>query len=794
MLRLSSPTPATITTNQSTMMMNHMMTKTSSAAATTAAAAATATTSSSTNHNTGWDLTAFQAIMWDASMTTEQDQERWVNQGISMRETATIGRGGSHNQDDTTSSAFDDEAAGGGGTAAAAAAAAVAAAVAAAPPGSAERLEQLVHRDAGIPWGLMQQHGGPCGVLAAVQAELLRHLWWYDDNEHIISPGTALARAMAEILVRVATTPPAHEASATSSSSSSPLSSSSSLPPVVRIVVPNPDNPSWQHLLLTNLADVVNVQTFPQHHHQPADDGDDNVHTSTWQAAIQAFLLTQLPIFADVGGVLLFVMSIVATRSATILTHEFDDAIGTKLTGQFGHCAQELINLLLTGQAVSNVFDNTLSPSGDMVCRGVQIRPQIGYLSQLEALRYCEVGSYYKSPRVPIWVVGSTSHFTVLFGDGAALAESQSDLILEECRRAFKSMEGGEENGFIQVKQLGEILDKLKIDLGSDAEAKTQTLASSMEVGGGAGIILWDDFWKAAGRLMTGATVENVLGAGTSTDPIRIDNLTSSTAIIPHPTAANASMVVVETDEEMARRLDAEWSNHDDVIGGLSGLNALSSAAAVVAAGRTTSNDQDSNDAAMMQGVEPCSSPGMTDEEYARVLQAAYDFPSNASVGAVQGDTTVADDELSNTVAADPDGSNIEAENTLLFGDQPNPTGESDGRQTPMNMEIDGDFGGAEDSKPAAKTPKQRQRAHSFEEFGESFSLYHYNGLRGGVLTRFKVTRLSSQEAIGSSVALNRGGAASGGGSSGQDLEDVVRTKWPSCNVDWLGGRAPFID
>ena len=47
--------------------------------------------------------------------------------------------------------------------------------------------------------------------------------------------------------------------------------------------------------------------------------------------------------------------------------------------------------------------------------RGVPARPPIGYLTHLEALRYVQVGTHYKTPLYPIWVVGSSSHFTVLF-------------------------------------------------------------------------------------------------------------------------------------------------------------------------------------------------------------------------------------------------------------------------------------------------------------------------------------------------------------------------------------------
>ena len=114
------------------------------------------------------------------------------------------------------------------------------------------------------------------------------------------------------------------------------------------------------------------------------------------------------------------VMSLVQSRSIPILRSDFDDPNfknATTITSQFGHTSQELMNLLLTGQATSNVFDNSMVLSEELTCHGIQARSAIGYLSMLESLRYCEVGGYYKNPLFPIWVVGSTSHFSVLFGD-----------------------------------------------------------------------------------------------------------------------------------------------------------------------------------------------------------------------------------------------------------------------------------------------------------------------------------------------------------------------------------------
>jgi hypothetical protein len=96
------------------------------------------------------------------------------------------------------------------------------------------------------------------------------------------------------------------------------------------------------------------------------------------------------------------------------------------------------------------------------------------------------------------------------------------------------------------------------------------------------------------------------------------------------------------------------------------------------------------------------------------------------------------------------------------------------------------------DMKPVANRTVRfsEHTKQRFEEYGDSFSLYHYNGLRGGTLTAFRITRLSPEEAVGASIALNKGSASDGSG----DLEDVVRTKWPSCMVDWGGKKPPFID
>ena len=335
---------------------------------------------------------------------------------------------------------------------------------------------------------------------------------------------------------------------------------------------------------------------------------------------------------------------------------------------------------------VSNVFDHTLRPSGDLICRGIQKRPTIGYLTLLESMRYLQVGGYYKRPLFPIWVIGSTSHFTILFGDAACLKESPSDRILEQVRRAFKQMDGGEEQGFIQLNQLGDFLRKLDLydKLGDHG---VQTLGATMEVPG-AGILLWEDVWKRVSRLLTGASLETVL------------NMEATHA-------SNATTAITDT------------------IGTSMSANATSS---------------------VLPPLIPATAADvpMSDEAYARMLQAQW--------------------------------------NGLEIEPVPAPVA-------------------APVAPPSTNSSSSSNNSNKVETFGTTFQLYHYNGLRGGYMKPFRVTRLSAEEAIGRSVSLGSTNQTQTNGAMGAltaqngGLEDVLRTKWPSCKIDWLqGGMPPSID
>ena len=91
------------------------------------------------------------------------------------------------------------------------------------------------------------------------------------------------------------------------------------------------------------------------------------------------------------------------------------DQMGNTLLNEHGYASQEIINLMLVGQAKSNVHDGDKDLGDNFVLRGISKQADVGFLTFFEAFGYFNVGENYKSPRVPIWIVCSESHYSVLF-------------------------------------------------------------------------------------------------------------------------------------------------------------------------------------------------------------------------------------------------------------------------------------------------------------------------------------------------------------------------------------------
>ncbi|CAL8393119.1 unnamed protein product [Boreogadus saida] len=123
-------------------------------------------------------------------------------------------------------------------------------------------------------------------------------------------------------------------------------------------------------------------------------------------------------------GCLLFCVSAVLSRSIAKVREDMDVSSNT-LIGAHGYCTQELVNLLLCGQAASNVFDGQVQLDAATLLKGVARRGSVGLLSLFEHHDICQVGSHLKTPLFPIWVVCSESHFSTLFGLQRELATNQ---------------------------------------------------------------------------------------------------------------------------------------------------------------------------------------------------------------------------------------------------------------------------------------------------------------------------------------------------------------------------------
>ncbi|EFJ40624.1 hypothetical protein VOLCADRAFT_69278 [Volvox carteri f. nagariensis] len=116
----------------------------------------------------------------------------------------------------------------------------------------------------------------------------------------------------------------------------------------------------------------------------------------------------------DGWGVVLFVMSLALSRGVDNVRADMDEP-SNSLMGMHGYCTQELVNMIILGVANSNVFDGNKHLDGATVLKGISRRCRVGLLTLFEWYKYVEVGPSLKNPSLPVWVICSESHFTVLF-------------------------------------------------------------------------------------------------------------------------------------------------------------------------------------------------------------------------------------------------------------------------------------------------------------------------------------------------------------------------------------------
>lgn len=236
-----------------------------------------------------------------------------------------------------------------------------------------------------LKYGIVQKKGGSCGVLAAVQGCVLQRLIFGEGSDsRCLKPSNhqrtnCLSIAIADILWRAGNRDHAVVAL---------YSGRQQFSPVGRYKADG----ILETILLYTLTKYEDLKSFLQQ----------NIH----QFEIGPF------------GCILLTFSVVFSRSFGLVRADFDVPTNC-LIGAHGYCTQELVNLLLTGKAVSNVFNDVVeldSGNGNItLLKGIDLRSDIGFLSLFEHYNVCQVGSYLKTPKYPIWVVCSESHFSIIF-------------------------------------------------------------------------------------------------------------------------------------------------------------------------------------------------------------------------------------------------------------------------------------------------------------------------------------------------------------------------------------------
>jgi len=80
---------------------------------------------------------------------------------------------------------------------------------------------------------------------------------------------------------------------------------------------------------------------------------------------------------------------------------------------------------MLTGKAHSNVHNGDKDMGEGLILRGIHALSEIGFLTLYEAYGYFEVGTFYKQPKLPIWIVCSESHYSLLFSTDILASKSK---------------------------------------------------------------------------------------------------------------------------------------------------------------------------------------------------------------------------------------------------------------------------------------------------------------------------------------------------------------------------------
>ncbi|XP_066599876.1 ubiquitin carboxyl-terminal hydrolase MINDY-3 homolog [Prorops nasuta] len=312
------------------------------------------------------------------------------------------------------------------------------------------------------PTALVQAEGGPCAVIAPVQAFILKQLLlesnsllWKDINDE--ERDQLLVKAMSEIITQAADgQSPEYYVVHTNESKPSPSNKE-----LVDVNITESADASQivneSNTGTSTLVEEKTVESNSFHSHL-------RIFTTSSIEEVEQFFKSRINILKDRYGVLLLLYTVVCTKGTLRITAEMSDTTEPMIDSTYGYGSQSLINLMLTGKAVSHVWDHD-QDIGGLRLRGIDKQNTVGFLTLLEHLRYCEVGTFLKNPSHPVWVLGSETHLTVLFSNERLLVSPETPA--EQARRIFKKFDP-EGNKFISANLLQDVLSEL--GLVADAE------------------------------------------------------------------------------------------------------------------------------------------------------------------------------------------------------------------------------------------------------------------------------------------------------------------------------------
>lgn len=350
------------------------------------------------------------------------------------------------------------------------------------------RWSQGFEFSAGEPAALVQRDGGPCCVIAPVQAYLLKILLMETPGHSFsdLTPDkckTLLIQAICQILMkckssskyRIVSLKPRQAAS-----SSATATGSGSVPveedgdaEMVDALENLPPSGSGEDVepgvdaatTATSNVSAAGSSSGPSEPWTPEAFHERLCVTEVESIDdVEKYYSEQFHVLADECGVLLLLYTVLLTKGLECVVSEVSDTSEPLIHGTYGYGGQALINLMLTGHAVPYVWDNEQDVGG-LKLKGITQQSDIGFITLMEQMQYCTVGFFYKNPKNPVWVMGSETHLTVLFSSERRLVAPETPS--EVARRVFRQFDT-EGSNFIPSPLLQDVLCAL--DLVSEPE------------------------------------------------------------------------------------------------------------------------------------------------------------------------------------------------------------------------------------------------------------------------------------------------------------------------------------